>query len=195
MSSRHLLVVSIAFALVNSAFAAETAQPATAADADAFVARVNAEMKKDYPESTSAQWASVTYINDDTALVASKTNERSLARLNGYLDEAKKFEGLKLSADTARAIHLLKLGTSMPAPTDPIKLAELTRVATKMEGDYGSAKYCSQRDGNEVCREIGELSKVLANPDASYDQQLDAWSGWHDQFKPMRADYQRFAGL
>ena len=197
MSSRHLLVVSIAFALANSAFAADAVKtaPATAADADAFVARVNAEMKKNYPEANSAQWAAVTYINDDTALVASKTNERSLARLNGYLEEAKQFEGLELSPDTARAIHLLKLGTSMPAPTDPIKLAELTKVATKMEGDYGSAKYCSQRDGNEACREIGELSKVLANPDSSYDEQLDAFDGWHAQFKPMRADYQRFAGL
>ncbi len=197
MSSRHLLVVSIAFALANSAFAADspTNAPATAAEADAFVARVNAEIRRDYRESTSAQWASVTYINDDTALVASKTNERSLARLNGYLAEAKRFDGLDLSPGTARALHLLKLGTSMPAPTDPAKLAELTKVATKMEGDYGSAKYCSQRDGNEECREIGELSKVLADPAASYDEQLDAWNGWHAQFKPMRADYQRFAGL
>ncbi|MEO7917096.1 MAG: M2 family metallopeptidase, partial [Dokdonella sp.] len=195
---RQKLVFSIIVALAaNSVFAADpiASAKATAADADAFVARVNAEIRKDHPESTAAQWASVTYITDDTALVASKTNERSLSKLNGWLEEAKKFEGLQLSPATARSLHLLKLSTSMPAPRDAEKLAELTKIATKMEGDYGSAKYCSDKDGNKECREIGALSEVLADPKSSYEQQLDAWSGWHSAFKPMRADYQRFSAL
>lgn len=191
------LAISMALALASSAFAADTPAPAaaTAADADAFVARVNADIRKYYAESTAADWASMTYIIDDTQLVASKSSERGLLRLNGYLEEAKRFDGLTLSPATARALHLLKLGTAMPAPKDPKKLAELTTVATKMVGDYGSAKYCSQQDGNEECRQIGALSQVLADPKSSYDEQLDAWNGWHAAFKPMRADYERFATL
>lgn len=195
--TRHTLAISVFLALANGAFAANVSAPvpATVAEADAFVARVNADIRKYYAESNAADWASMTYIIDDTQLVASKSSERSLIRLNGYLEEAKRFDGLELSPATARALHLLKLSTAMPAPKDPEKLAVLTTIATKMVGDYGSAKYCSQHDGNEECRQIGALSQVLADPKSSYDEQLDAWNGWHAAFKPMRADYQQFTAL
>ncbi|MGH8045052.1 MAG: M2 family metallopeptidase, partial [Stenotrophomonas sp.] len=48
--------------------AAGTAAPTETADQ--FIARVNAEYKALYPEMTSAQWLSSTYINDDSERVA-----------------------------------------------------------------------------------------------------------------------------
>ena len=45
------------------------------ANADAFVARINAEYKALYPEVTASQWLSSTYINDDSQIVAAKANE------------------------------------------------------------------------------------------------------------------------
>ena len=94
-------------------------------DADAFVARVNKEIKATYPDLTAAQWLSSTYINDDSQRVAAKANERFLGQLNGWIKAAKPFEGQKMSPGSARAILLLKLSTSMPPPSDPEKLAEL----------------------------------------------------------------------
>jgi peptidyl-dipeptidase A len=38
--------------------------------ADQFVARVNEEYRKSYPELTAAQWLSSTYINYDSELVS-----------------------------------------------------------------------------------------------------------------------------
>ena len=168
--------------------------PTADKDADAFVARVNKEIKATYPDLTAAQWLSSTYINDDSQRVAAKANERFLGQLNAWIKAAKQFEGQKMSPETARAILLLKLSTSMPPPSDPEKLAELTRIASKMEGDYGAGKSCTGTGDGKVCRDLGELSEVLAK-NRDYQAQLDAWQGWHTISQPMRKDYVRFVEL
>jgi len=162
--------------------------------ADAFVARVNAELKAMYPELTAAQWLSNTYITDDSQLLAAKANEKFLSSLNDWIEQSKKFEGRQMSPETARAITLLKLGTAMPAPKDPAKLAELTRIATKMEGMYGAGSYCKTAGDAKSCRQLGELEDVLRS-DRDYNDQLDAWQGWHTIAQPMRQDYRRFVEL
>ncbi len=172
-----------------------TTAPAEAdQDADALIKRVNREYKAGYPEITAAQWVSSTYINDDTQLVAAKANERFLAQLNGWIRAAKPFEGQKMSPESARSILLMKLSTAMPPPNDPKKLAELTRIASKMEGDYGAGKSCTGEGDKKVCRDLGELSDVLAHS-RDYQAQLDAWQGWHTISQPMRKDYVRFVEL
>jgi peptidyl-dipeptidase A len=162
--------------------------------ADQFIARVNDELKKMYPELTAAQWLSSTYINDDSQLLAAKGNERYLTQLNHWIEQAKKHEGQPMSPETARAIQLLKLGTAMPAPKDPAKLAELTQIATKMEGTYGAGTYCTGEGDAKKCRQLGELEDVLRSS-RDYDAQLDAWQGWHTIAQPMRKDYTRFVEL
>jgi peptidyl-dipeptidase A len=162
--------------------------------ADQFVARVNAELKAMYPELSAAQWLSSTYINDDTQLLAAKANEKFLSSLNNWIEQARRFEGQDMSPETARAIMLLKLGTSMPAPKDPAKLTELTQIAAKMEGMYGAGTYCKTAGDAKQCRQLGELEDVLRNS-RDYDEQLDAWQGWHTIAQPMRQDYQRFVEL
>ncbi len=173
--------------------AATQAQP-EGETADQFIARVNDEYRKMYPELSAAQWLSNTYINDDSQLLASKANERWLSQLNSWIEQAKKFEGQKMSPDTARAIRLLKLSTSLPPPRDPAKLEELTQIATKLEGMYGAGTYCKEEGGEKRCRQIGELEDVLRKS-RDYDAQLDAWQGWHTISVPMRKDYTRFAEL
>jgi peptidyl-dipeptidase A len=175
--------------------AATTAGSAPADEtADAFVARVNAELKAMYPELTAAQWISSTYITDDSELLAAKANEQFLTTLNGWIEQSRKFEGQPMSPETARAITLLKLGTAMPAPRDPARLAELTRIATRMEGQYGKGTYCKAAGDSQECRQLGQLEEVLAKS-RDYDAQLDAWQGWHSIAQPMRGDYTRFVEL
>ncbi|MCW5580089.1 MAG: M2 family metallopeptidase [Luteimonas sp.] len=203
-----LLVLAVAASLALSAckreptptaeggVTAATGTPAAAKDetADQFIARVNAEMKAMYPELTAAQWLSSTYINDDSQLLAAKANEKFLSSLNAWIEQSKRFEGQQMSPETARAITLLKLGTAMPAPKDPEKLAELTRIATKMEGMYGAGSYCKVAGDSKSCRQLGELEDVLRS-DRNYNDQLDAWQGWHTISQPMRQDYRRFVEL
>ncbi len=190
---RALLALAISAGLLAGC-SKDTAPPATPAEADAFVARVNETFRQMNPESASAQWLASTYINSDSQLVAAKAQERSLAQLKAFVEEAKRFDGLELKPETARAIHLLKLTTAMPAPKDPAKLAELTRIATRMEGMYGAGTYCPTPDDPSTCKQIGELSSVLATS-RDYDAQLEAWAGWHSISVPMRDDYRRFVEL
>ena len=204
MKHRHLLLALAIGAGIATLAACKKDEPAadTAAvpaapkgeTADQFIARVNDEYKKMYPELTAAQWLSSTYINDDSQLLAAKGNERYLTQLNSWIEQAKQFEGQKMSPETARAIQLLKLATAMPAPKDPAKLAELTQIATKMEGAYGAGSYCTGEGDAKQCRQLGELEDVLRSS-RDYDAQLDAWQGWHTISQPMRPDYTRFVGL
>ncbi len=182
----------------------DTARPADsaqaggdkAAQADAFIARVNEELRADYPEATAAQWLSQTYIGDDSAIVNAKASERALAKLSRFVEESRQFQGVdNLKPETARALQLLKLATVMPAPKDPKKLSALTGIATKLDQMYGAGKYCKDEGGKENCRQLGQLEDVLANKDSTYEQQLDAWTGWHSIAVPMRKDYQQFVEL
>ncbi|WP_213602797.1 M2 family metallopeptidase [Pseudoxanthomonas japonensis] len=204
MKHRHLLLalaVGVGIATLAACKKDEPAADTAAAPAapkgetaDQFIARINDEFKKMYPELTAAQWLSSTYINDDSQLLAAKGNERYLTQLNHWIEQAKKFEGQPMSPETARAIQLLKLGTAMPAPKDPAKLAELTQIATKMEGTYGAGTYCTGEGDAKKCRQLGELEDVLRSS-RDYDAQLDAWQGWHTIAQPMRKDYTRFVEL
>ncbi|HVI26333.1 MAG TPA: M2 family metallopeptidase [Xanthomonadaceae bacterium] len=205
MQTRHaLLAVALAAALLPLAACKRSPSPETGATgaqqapadetADQFVARVNKEIRELTPELSSAQWLSATYINGDSEMVAAKANERWLARLNGWVEQSRRFEGKPMSPQTARAIMLLKQMTAMPAPKDPARLAELARIATKLEGMYGAGTYCKEVDGKQRCRQLGELEDVLRTS-RDYDEQLDAWRGWHAVGAPMREDYVRFVAL
>jgi peptidyl-dipeptidase A len=203
VKQRHLLLaLAIGACVVSLSACKKDEAPDSAAvpaapkgeSADQFVARVNQEIRAMYPELTAAQWLSSTYIGDDSQLLAAKSNERYLTQLNTWIAQAKKFEGQEMSPETARAIQLLKLATAMPAPKDPAKLAELTQIATKMEGTYGAGTYCRGEGDAKQCRQLGELEDVLRSS-RDYDQQLDAWQGWHSVAPPMRKDYTRFVEL
>jgi peptidyl-dipeptidase A len=199
-----LLALALAAAVVSLTSCDRTPAPGTAPEApgsapanetaDQFIARVNAEMRASYTELSSAQWLSSTYINSDSELVAAKANERWLTQLNGWIEQARRFEGKPMSPQSARAMSLLKLMTAMPAPRDPAKLAELTRIATRMEGIYGSGEYCTGEGAARTCRQLGDLEDVLRSS-RDYDAQLDAWRGWHTIATPMRGDYVRFVQL
>ena len=109
--------------------------PATtaAADetADQFIARVNREYRDSYAELSAAQWLSSTYINDDSELVAAKANERWLTQLNGWIEQARRFEGQPMSPATARSIALLKLMTAMRTRWTPF---------TRLMGSWSSRR-------------------------------------------------------
>jgi peptidyl-dipeptidase A len=199
---RLLLALSIAALALAPAACRREATPAAAQagavpadeDADAFIARVNREMQAGHAELSAAQWVSSTYINTDSELLAAKANERWLAQLDGWIAQARRFEGRPMKPETARALSLLKLMSPLPPPRDPAQRAELARIATRMEGEYGSARYCTGEGDARRCRQLGELEDVLRG-DRDYDAQLDAWRGWHSTAAPMRKDFARFVEL
>ena len=166
--------------------------PASAETADEFVARLNRELAELGREVNAAGWTQATYINVDTELLSAKATEHNLAAFSKAVEEAKRFAGQPMSPASKRAISLLKLGVAAPAPNDPAKRAELARLIAGMESKYGAAKYCPA--GPESCRDQTQLKEVLEKS-RNYDELLDAWKGWHDAARPLRADYVRYVAL
>jgi len=143
-------------------------------------------------DSARADWIKSTYITDDTEAIAAKLDEKAIAATVAYAKQATRFDGLKLDAETARKLKLLKLSLTIATPADARESEELTRIVTGMEGTYGKGKYCPS--GPASCRDLEELSKILAE---SRDPKAlrDAWTGWHAIAKPIRQDFVRYVDL
>ncbi len=164
----------------------------SAETADEFVARINKEMTELQKEKSAAEWVQATYINDDTEMLNAKASERYLAYFSQAVEQSKRFAGQTLKPETSRALQLLKLDVTAPAPDDAAKRAELTQITARMEATYGEGKFCPK--GPESCRNLDQLEEVLAKS-RDYDELTEAWAGWHTISRPMRKDYSRYVEL
>ena len=172
----------------------DTSQSAAAPreSADQFVERLNRESTELGRELAAAGWAYATFINQDTEFLNAKATERGLEYFGKSVETAKTYDGKEMSPATARTLQLLKLAVPAPAPKDAAKRAELAALTSKMEGMYGSAKYCPK--GPDSCKDQTQLTDVLANS-RKYDELTEAWTGWHSTARPLRKEYSRFVEL
>ncbi|HUR08666.1 MAG TPA: M2 family metallopeptidase, partial [Nonomuraea sp.] len=195
----HLVAVCLAVSVAASAAppskpkAATPAAKGTPQEAKAFVEKLNADLKRLYVRSSTADWIKNTYITDDTERNAATTNEELMAYTSQAIKDSMRFTGLKLDPDTERMLHLLRISPTLPAPNDPAKRQEVALIAAKLEGMYGKGKWCG-KDGKAKCRDLQELSDVIAKSH-NYDELLDAWAGWHTISRPMRPMYERLTAI
>ncbi len=185
-----------------NAAAASAAGDARQAEARAFVAKLNQDLKRLWVRSSTAEWIKNTYITDDTEANAAAMNEDVMAYVSQAIKDSQKFKGLKLDADTERALYLLRVSQSLPAPSDAAKRTELAQLAAKLDGMYGKGKSCEAgytagtdpKQDEKRCKNLGQLSEVLAKG-GTYEAQLEAWTRWHDTAKPMRPLYEQLIAL
>jgi len=184
-------LLAIAIAACTQPASEEAADTAPAETAEQFVARANSELEELSRELGAAGWVRVTYITEDTAVLASRAKERYAEWHGNMVRQALAYDGQELAPETRRALDLLKLGTSLPTPADPAKRRELTRVATDLSGMYGAGKYCRSDDD---CMSGTELEGLMQTS-RDYDELLDAWVGWRTIAPPMRDKYTRYVAL
>ncbi|MBL8949630.1 MAG: M2 family metallopeptidase [Myxococcaceae bacterium] len=188
----------LALLLAAAPAPAAAAMAPTAADAKAFVAKVNEDLKKLWVRQATAEWIKSTYITDDTERNAAAIDEEVMAFLGKTVKEAAKFRAVKgLEPDVERSINLLRFAQALPAPSDAAKREALATIKAKLEGMYGKGKYCGKDDApadKKKCRDLQQLSAVLAKG-GSYEDQLEAWAGWHTISRDMRTDYARLVDL
>ena len=194
---RKMILGALTGALVVSHLSgcARQQPPAAAApaeSADAFVARVNKELEALGFEVAAAGFTQDTFITVDTQLLNARANDRYLAYLTKALQESRRYDGQQLSPATARALLKLRLNVAAPAPSDPAKRARMTQLQSQLQAKYGESKYCPK--GPQSCRNLDQLADVLAKS-RNYDELTEAWKGWHDLGKGMRADYTEFVAL
>ena len=181
----------------SAAAAPGTAAPAAAAPAesvDAFLARVNAELRRQSIRQSVASWVAATYITDDTERLAANASEDALSFLSPTVKQAKLLEPQARTEDQKRQLLLLRLNGG--GPNDPAHRAELSELSSKLPALYGKGRWCG-KDGKGQggkCQDLEDLTTLMRT---SRDPKalLDAWVGWHTISKPMRPLYARYVEL
>jgi peptidyl-dipeptidase A len=186
--------LALIFCLGSGFCLADNAKSPTLAEARAFLDRAQSKLLELTVQQGRADWVKSTFITYDTEILAAKADEDQIAATMQLAKESTRFSHLKMPEDMARQFKLLRLSLTLAAPSDPAEAQELTQIATRMEGIYGSGKYCPAGASGTGCLDLDQLSDILRT---STDPQklLDAWRGWRTISPPMRPLFQKYVEL
>jgi peptidyl-dipeptidase A len=170
-----------------------TARP-TAADAAAFLERVDERLLHLAVNLNQAGWVQQNFITVDTEAINARANKDFIEAVAQYAKDAVRFEGVELPPDQRRQLDLLRLSLVMATPADQAEATELTTIAARMDGAYGRGKWCPDPKNDSTCLDVEAITDIIAN---SRDPKRlrEVWEGWHTISIPMRQDYQRFVEL
>jgi peptidyl-dipeptidase A len=176
-----------------------TGANATLAEARAFIDSAQRKLLELSVQQARADWVKSTFITYDTEILAAKADEDQIVATMQLAKQATRFSHLKMPGDLARQFQLLRLSLELAAPSDPQEARELTQIASRMEGIYGSGKYCpagraAEGAAKEECLDLDQLSDVLRTSSDPV-KLLDAWRGWHSISPPIRPLFQKYVQL
>ncbi len=197
---RALVVpVTLAAALTVACRTKEAPAPASAAGGDAagitaFLADANTRLLALSNAANQAGWVQDTYITPDTQAIAARANEALVNASTDYARRAAKFPAGIGSPEERRQLTVLKNTMVMAGPPDPKQVAELTTIAARMAGAYGSGRYCRPGQSGEACLDVEAVTKILAEG-RDPNELREVWEGWQKVGAPMRQDYARFVEL
>jgi len=184
---------------VISCLAAACTQPASSAapnagDVKTFLGTVNQTTLKLGIDQSRAGWVQQTFITDDTEVIAAQASQASNDAGARFAKESTKFDKVDVPADERRQLTLLKTSLVLATPADPKESDELSKIMARLESTYGKGKYCADPAKADTCRNIDDVTHILAVPGDEKALRA-AWEGWHTISVPMRKDYQRFVEL
>jgi peptidyl-dipeptidase A len=193
---RHLAPLVLLALLAAGALPAWAAERApTAQEAESFMAAAEQRLLELNVEAARAGWLQANFITVDSQLLAAAANDRVIAATTELAQQAQRFAGLELPPELARKMKLLKVSLTLPAPAEPSKRGELTRIAAAMEAAYGAGKWCPEgKSAAEDCEDIEELTEVLAESREPAKLQ-EAWTHWHSISPPIKKDFVRYVEL
>ena len=171
--------------------------PPTVAEAEEFIRNAETRLNDLTVKASRAAWVQANFITDDTQQMAAEANEVLIGATTELAKQATRYDHLKLSAELARKMLLLKLAAAVPAPApnDPKELAEMTRIGTSLEADYGKGKYCPKTGKHAgECLDITAIERIMASS-TDPEELKDLWVGWHTISPPMRDRYARWVEL
>ncbi|HTG36358.1 MAG TPA: M2 family metallopeptidase [Thermoanaerobaculia bacterium] len=186
-----LLLVLAAGPAAAAAPKKSAAKP-TAAEARKFLEDASKRLLDLSIEAGRAAWVQENFITEDTQILAAARGEVLTGLAVELAKQATRFDGVELAPDQRRQMELLKRTLVLPAPADPKKNAELSRLAASLGAQYGSGKYCPEGGGE--CKSLPDIEDIMRNS-RDPKELLDTWVGWHKISPPMRADYARLVEI
>jgi len=181
-----------AIATEAAAGAAEAGPVPTAEEAAAFVVRAERELAEFSIINARAQWVNATYITQDTDAIATHFGTIGTEMQVRLANEAARFQRAPgLSADTRRKLDILRASLTLPAPTREGAAAELNRISTDLQSQYGRGRGTMNGEtltGNEIEARMG----TVRNP--AHLQEM--WTSWNTNVGgPMRPQYVRMTEI
>lgn len=158
----------------------------TEKDAKKFLQEVEIDLLDLFEFSARAAWISNNFINYDSQYLETRASTEVTLRLVEYAEEAAKYDGVKMDADTRRQLDHLKMGLTFPAPNDEAQAEELARIGAEMQAMYGKGKYCNE----ERCYNLQEMTRILAT-ERKPELLKELWEGWRAISPPMRPLYEK----
>ena len=187
------LVSLLAAPAVSQTAPAATASGApTAAEAQAFLDRVQKEYTEFNLTASRVAWINATYITDDTDALAAEYGARGTEMAVRYALEAAKYQKAPgLSAEQKRQLDMLRSAITLPAPTTPGAARDLSALSTRIGSMYGKGR--GTRDGKPIS---GSDIEAAMGESRDPDELKEMWVSWHDQVgAPMRGDYAKIVAI
>ena len=186
-----ILLGATAYWVIDNYAARDATLEPTAEQAKQFIADAEATFKELGPFAGHVYWINSTFITYDSDKLAQKVSEDFTALGVNLAKEASRFNDVELDYDTRRKVDSLRSGLTIPAPSDPEKIAELAEISTELGSTYGKGKYCrSEQD----CLSDVDIIQIMAT---SRDEQelLDVWQGWRTVSPPLKEGYARMVEI
>jgi peptidyl-dipeptidase A len=186
-----LALVSFLAAPAISQTAPATSAP-TAAEAQAFIDRVQKEYTEFNLVASRVAWVNATYITDDTDALAADYGARGTEMAVRYALEAAKYQNAPgLTLEQKRQLTILRSAITLPAPTTPGAAQQLSDISTRLGSMYAKGKGTLNGkpiNGSDIEAAMGESR----NP----AELKEMWTSWNDNVgAPMRGDYARMTGI
>ncbi len=190
--------VALAAASATPAFAQTAAAPAapatapSAADAQAFIDRVQKELADFNLTAQRVAWINATYITDDTDALAAEYGARGTEMAVRWASEAARLQSAPgLSAEQKRQLDMLRAGITLPAPTRAGAAQTLSEISTRLGSFYGKGH--GLRGGKPIS---GSDIEAAMGESRNPDELKEMWVSWHDQVgAPMRGDYAKMTAI
>ncbi|HEC00843.1 MAG TPA: peptidase M2 family protein [Sphingomonadales bacterium] len=159
----------------------------TPAEAKAFVDAVEADFAEKNEFAAQVFWVQANFMTVDTNAMAAKVGGDMTALAVKYANEAKQFNDLDLDPVLRRKMEMIKLGITLPAPTNAAENKELATISADLDSMYATGK------GPEG-RTLGQLEDVMAE---SRDpaELLKAWEAWRTISPAMKDKYARMVAI
>jgi peptidyl-dipeptidase A len=194
MTTRPLIAmtafVTTLLFLACGALAADSAPTPTAKDAEAFIARVEAELVSLSEYSSRVAWISNNFITDDTMWLQARVRA-DMSRLRvANAKQAAGFDRVEVDPVTRRKLDFLKQGLFLPPPDRPGAAQEMASLSVKIGSIYSTGKF-TYRDKTLTLDDIEDVMKSSRDP----AELKTLWEGWHAISPAMRTDYARLISL
>ena len=190
-----------------------------AADAAAFLEKVEATYRAAYEEASRIQSVNATYITDDTDWLAAK-NAAQVTKLSvEFAKEAATFKDAELPADLRRKLDFITVGIVAPAPSREGAAEELAEITTRLGSAYSTGTIDLTGGAFSAADLKAALKRVRdpegKNPDTDLSgaavrqdetellmRQLrnpaytaEVWTKWNDYAARMKDDYARMVEI